>query len=420
MEQLRTLNLEAPPDETGEPVLRELGYGFSADLLPVFTPRGFGLAVRAETRIPGGVLSLPARTSTSFQVPSLARERIEAAAVVPPGGALVLAGLSNPFEQGSFAGHRSLVLLFSLSPTGPGSPAAKPPAAGPAEVKGGRATAVDLGNLFPAIADEPAPPFHGSPPIPGESRTGFLLSWLAEATGADLRGRSGNSLTIGQGVIWVHGDPGFKKQVKALVEQLLAGTGEVVRMRVRAARLSSREESRIFRGLATAGRVVRGEGVRVHLLAGEERRRVVYEIAGSEGRLSLLPRVAEARSTQLVSVSRITTSRYLRGHVAEGGVTRPVYDLVDEGLAVELRPIVLRDGVIDLTVGVRVARILDRGPAGAAPAASGSGRPLQALSAAEVRVPLTGGETLMISGIPAPTPITGDRDRLVLLVETAK
>lgn len=420
VEQLRTLNFEAPPDEDGKPVLRELRYGFSAELLPVFTPDGFGLAVRAETQVPGEALSLPARPTGNFQVSSLAIQRIEAATIVPPGGALVLAGLANPFEHGSLAGRKSLVLLISPAATNEEAPPVEPSAAANNEVESTGPTAVDLGDLFLKIGDEPAPPFRGSPPMPGESRTGFLLSWLAEAIGGDFRSRSGNSLTIGQGVVWVHGDPEFRDQVKGLVERLLARSDEVVRMRVRAARISSREESRIFRGLSTAGRVVRGEGVRVHLLKGEDRRRVVYEIAGSEGHLSLLPRMADARSTQLVNLSRVTTSRYLRGHVATEGVSRPVYDQVDEGLAVELRPIVLEDGVVELTVGVRVARILDRGPSGASPQVSGSARPLQTISAAEVRVPLTGDETLMISGIPAPTPSEDDRDRLVLLVETAK
>ncbi len=420
IEQLRTLNFEAPPEEDGEPVLRKLRYGFSADLLPVFTPDGFGIAVRAETRIPGAVLNLPTKPAGRFQVPSLAIERVETATIVPPGGALVLAGLANPFEPGSLAGHKSLVLLISPAATTPGTPSVDPSATVPDEVESTGPTAVDLGDLFLKIGDEPAPPFRGSPALPGESRTGFLLSWLAEAIGGNFRGRSGNSLTIGQGVVWVHGDPEFKKQVKTLVERFLARSNEVVRIRVRAARISSREESRIFRGLSTAGRVVHGEGVRIHLLTGDERRRVVYEIAGSEGRLSLLPRVADARSTQLVNISRITTSRYLRNYEATDGVSRPVYDQVDEGLAVELRPIVLEDGVVELTVGVRVARILDRGPSGASPGVSGATRPLQTISTAEVRVPLTSEETLMISGIPAPTPTENDRDRLVLLVETAK
>jgi tetratricopeptide (TPR) repeat protein len=420
VEQVRTLNFEAPPGEDGEPVLRVLRYGYSADLLPIFTPDGFGLAVRAETRVPGEALSLPARTTGSFRVPSLATEQIEAAALVPPGGALVLAGLSNPFEQGSISGRKCLVLLLSPAETGPENPLEEAPAIAPAEVESTGSTPVDLGDLFLKIGDEPAPPFRGGPPIPGESRTGFLLSWLAEALGGDFRGRSGNSLTIGQGAVWVHGDPEFKGQVKALVERLLLHSAEMVSMRVRAARISAREEALIFRGLSPAGRVVRGEGVRVHLLTGDDRGRVVYEIAGSEGRLSLLPRQAEARSTQLVNLSRVTTTRYLRGHVDDGGTPRPIYDHVDEGLVVELRPIVLEDGMVDLTAGVRVARILDRGPSGASPGASGSTRPMQAISTAQVRVPLTGNETLMISGIPAPTPIEDDRDRLVVLVETVK
>jgi len=420
VEQVRTLNLEAPSDEDGEPVLASLRYGFSAALLPIWTANGFGLAVRAETRIPGEALSLPARTTGTFQVPSLATESIEAAAVIPPGGALVLAGLANPFEQRSLAGRKSLVLLISPSSTTQ-APAAQAPTDGsPGEVDAETPLAVDLGDLFLKIGDEPAPPFRGSPPIPVESRTGFLLSWLDDAIGGELRGHAENSLTIGQGVVWVHGDLEFKERVQVLVKSLVAGSNRVVSLRIRAARISSREETRLFRGLTPAGRVVRGDGVRVHLLTGDDRRRVVYEIAGSEGRLSTLPRVADARSTQLVNVSRVTTSRYLRGHVAEGGIRRPIYDQVDEGIAVELRPVVLEDGVIDLSIGVRVARILDRGAAGAAPEMPGAARPLQAISSVTVRAALTMEETLMIAGIPAPTPIRGGRDRLVLLVEMTK
>ena len=85
----------------------------------------------------------------------------------------------------------------------------------------------------------------------------------------------------------------------------------------------------------------------------------------------------------------------------------------------QLRPVVLEDGVLDLSVTIRVARILDRGAAGAAPGIPGSSRPLQAISSATVRAAITGEETLMIAGMPAPTPIRDDRDRLVLLVETA-
>jgi tetratricopeptide (TPR) repeat protein len=420
VEQSRTLNIQAPPNESGEPLFSRLRYGFQAAILPVWTKGGLGLSVSATATFPAEPLMLPAAPAGTFQVPSQARESVVAAGVIPPEGALAVAGLGNPFDQRSLAGRKSLLLLFVPSSTAvPAvSPETEDPFGGDPGAPG--PVSVDLGDLAAGIGDEPAPPFRGGPPMPEESRTGFLLSWLAEAVGSDLTNRPGNTLTVSQGVVRIHGDADFAEQVKALIKGLTAQSDRLVTIRIRAARVSTGEESLLFRGLSTTGRVIRGQGVRVHVLRGDERRRVVYEIAGAEGRLSRLPRVADARSTQLVNVSRVTTSRYLRGTVAENGKRRPVYDLIDEGLAVELRPVALSGGVIDLSVGVRVARILDRGSAGAAPRESGPERPLQVISAAQVRAALSPEETLMITGLPAPTPTEGRRDRLVLLVETVK
>jgi hypothetical protein len=119
-----------------------------------------------------------------------------------------------------------------------------------------------------------------------------------------------------------------------------------------------------------------------------------------------------------VNVSRITRDSFLLDiRTDEGAGPRPVYDSVDEGIAVEVRPVVTADGEVDLRLLVRVARILAGGAVGGGLVVE---RPVQAVSVARARVTLTPDESLLLTGFPAPSGPGDRRDRLVVLVEAAE
>jgi tetratricopeptide (TPR) repeat protein len=397
----RQLNLIAGPavEEAGT-----LLHGVSLEVLPLRSGETVALALLAEVSFPAGALLLPSSAGGERQVPSLARERAAAAVLLSEGQTVVLAGLRNPFATRGAAEHGALFVLVTVEGEGPAaSPVTPPREAGP--------VAVDLLGLDREVTDEPSPPFRGEAGHAPENRATFLLSVLRERLGAGAL--AGTSLSLTPGVVWVAPRDDLPERVRAVLAELKDGATKVVGVRVRAASISSAEEANLLRGLVPGGTVLEGDGVRAFLLAGEDRRRLTYFAAGAEGRIPLLSGLAAARSTQLANIARVARTTFLRDlRQGEGGRTWPVYDCVDEGLAVDFRPVLLPAGTVDLSATARVARVLDAG--GEAP---GSRSPVLAISLAEVRATLGPEESLLLTGLPAPTPVAARRDRLLVLLE---
>jgi len=211
-------------------------------------------------------------------------------------------------------------------------------------------------------------------------------------------------------------------RTRAAVAALDALQTKLLRVRVRAAVLSTAEEERIAAGRASVGTILDGEGVRVASLSGDDLRRVGYLISGAEGRYPLLSEVLFARPTQLVHTLRSTRFTYMSGFFS--GPTRsretafPVYDSVEEGLAVEVRPVPGENGGIDLALRVRVARVLDR--EGGSPEDARPERPVLTVFEARIAATAAREKALLVTGLPAPTPVRDRRERLVLLVEAAE
>ncbi|MCU0725291.1 MAG: tetratricopeptide repeat protein [Planctomycetes bacterium] len=379
-------------------------YGVALEVLPLRTGEEVALAILSEVTIPAGPLLLPSASGGERQVPSLARERASAAVRLAEGHTLVLAGLRNPFAARGAAERGALFVFVTVEGELPSVPAASPPPpAGP--------VAVDLLGLDREVTDEPSPPFRGEAGHAPENRAAFLLSVLRERFGAEAL--AGTSLS--PGVVWVEPRGDLPERVRAVLAELKEGAARIVDVRVRAASISSAEEATLLRGLAPGGIVLEGDGVRAFLLAGEDRRRLTYFAAGAEGRIPLLTGLAAARSTQIANIARVARTTFLRElRQGEGGRTWPVYDCVDEGLAVDFRPVLLPAGTVDLFATARVARVLDAGGE-----AAGSQPPVLAVSLAEVRATLRPEEALLVTGLPAPTPVRERRDRLLVLLEAA-
>jgi hypothetical protein len=254
----------------------------------------------------------------------------------------------------------------------------------------------------------------GEGPRAVEGRVGFLFQHLRESLGPQALGDSRASLTLGRGVVWVKGGEELVKKARDAVARLRSTRDRIVAVRVRAAAVTAPEETRLLRGLAPGGTVVAGEGVRLFRLEGEERSRVGYSVSGAAGRIEHLSEVISARSTQLVHVTAIRRRSFLREfRTGPDGERWPAYDSVDEGLVVEARPVALPEGGVTLSLSARVARVLDRGAkeADASPRA-----PVHAVSAGTVRANLDQGHALLLSGLPAPTPVEDRRDRLLLFI----
>ncbi len=396
----RRVNLIAPTEPEGS---RTLAYGLAVDLLAARTDGGVALAVAAESSFPAEPLLLPG-SGGERQVPSLAREQAEAAAALPEGGTLVLAGLRNPFAG---PGAPSALLIL-LSPAAAGEDTATPaaPAPGP--------RALDLLGLDREVTDEPAPPLRGEAGHAAEGRTAFLLATIRERVGEAAL--SGASLTLRPGVVGVEGPDETVDAVRRVIEDLRESASHTVAVRIRAAALTSAEEGNLLRGLVPGGSVTEGDAVRTFRLTGEDRRRVSYFLAGAEGRVPLLSGTAAARSTQLVNLGRVTRTGFLREvRAGEAGRTWPVYDFVDEGFVVEVRPVRLPEGTIDLSASLRVGRLLVGGEEPAPFEA-----PPLAVSYARVRATLTPDDALLAVGLPSPSPAVGRRDRLAVLLAAAE
>ena len=216
----------------------------------------------------------------------------------------------------------------------------------------------------------------------------------------------------------MQGGEDLLERTRKAVDLLAAAREKLVSIRVRAAVVKPAEEGGLVAGRNSVGRVLAGEGVRVTALTGEDRRRTGYVLSGVAGRYPLLRERLYARPTQLVHTLRSTRSNYLSGFFGDPDGSFPVYDSVEEGLAVEVRPVLRKDGGIDLLLTVRVARVLDEGPKGKD--APRTGRPVLTVTEARIAAPAGKDSSLLITGLPAPTPVADRRDRLVLLVEAVE
>ena len=417
-ERTRSLNSAAPARSPGE---RRFVYGFFADLLPLRTGSRRGLALSAEVRLVEAAVSLPHAGGGEVQVPSLSHERMTAAARLPDGGALVLVGLQNPFSAGPFPKRSWLVVMARMGRGGASVPEGAVPAEPepPAPGKGREIAAIDLTGLDPEIPDDPSPAFRGEAARADESRAGFLLRYLYEAIGTDAFRDSDVSLTVNRGKAWIVGGQDLKVRARDAVANLRAGRDKLVSIRIRAASVTNAEEASLIRGLTPGGRVLGGEGVGLHLLEDEARLRVGYGVTGSPGRIPFLSDALAARSLQLVSVVRATRLTFLEEYRrGERDTLWPAYSEAEQGLAVDLRPVVLADGRVDLHLTARVARIHPDDPGPASPGGLPRVRsPVLTVSDARVAVLLDGKTTLLLSGLPAPTPVKDRRERLVLLAD---
>lgn len=165
--------------------------------------------------------------------------------------------------------------------------------------------------------------------------------------------------------------------------------------------------------------MIEGKGVRTFVLPAEdlESSGLRYFLSGTDGRIPL-PETVTVRPTQLVNLTRVVRSSFHAGdRSGRSGETWPEYSEVDEGVEIELRALVRADGEFDLRTGVRVARVLSRSPEDSA--GSSPEGPVQTISVARARARLAAGQGLLISGLPAPTPVVGRRDRMVVLVTAA-
>lgn len=409
----RRVNLLASRAAPADPELRRLDYGLGVELLPVRVEGDWGLAVRVDTTRLDDTLTLPSGPGSEVQVPAVATATADAAARVPAGSTLVLAGLANPFASGRGAPRSSLVLLVRVgagTEVAPGKPPAPAPAPAPA-----LPIAVELEKLDVEPPDEPAAPFLGERTRVGASRSGFLTRYLLDLFRKDLEPPDA-SLLVRPGVVWVYGGETLAARVREAVQGLAATRDRVVTIRVRAAAVSPAEEGRLLARLPTGGRVVEGEGVLTRVLGPDDLDRdgLRYFLAGTEGRIEL-PDTVLARPTQLVSVSRAVRTPFFRGMKSgPTGETWPDYGAVEEGLSLEFRPLLLPGDRIDLTATARVARVVAKEAEAAPPGKPEA--PLQTISVATVRAELTAGSALLVSGLGAPTPVSGRRDRLVVLL----
>jgi hypothetical protein len=275
---------------------------------------------------------------------------------------------------------------------------------------------IDLEGLDARPADDPSPAFRGEGVRATETREGFLLRHLRRVLGE--RAADG-TITLSHGAVWVDPDSGLLPPLRAAVAKLAASRDRLYRIRVRAAVVGVADEERLAGGRDPYGEIEAGEGVRVARLSGDDLRKTGYVLSGTKGRYPLLREVLLARPTQLVHTLRSTRFSYLSGFyggkTGEPGSGFPVYDTVEEGLAVEVRPTPSPDGGIRLSVRVRVARILDTESD-----RTGSERPVLSVAEALLAADVTKDDALIVSGLPAPTPVVDRRERLVLLLEATE
>ena len=120
-----------------------------------------------------------------------------------------------------------------------------------------------------------------------------------------------------------------------------------------------------------------------------------------------------------MSVVRATRLTFLEEYRRDGRNTLwPAYAEAEQGLAVDLRPVVLADGRVDLHLTARVARIHPDAPGPPSPGGLPPVRsPVLTVADARVAALLDGKTTLLLSGLPAPTPQRDRRERLVLLAD---
>jgi len=408
LEKMRVLNLPVP-DIAAASGPRRIDYGVAFSLLAHRDRSGaIRIAVDGETTGVGSLLRLPVRGQT-LAVPERPRSEFALDGSVPEGGAWFVAGLMSPFRRDGEGSRSTMLLIFRV--LAPGEGAADAPAP-PAE-KG--PTPVDLGGLEARPADDPSPAFRGEGPRATESREGFLHRHLWRVLGEK---EAKGTLTLSHGAVWVNDGEDLLARTRAAVSALNAQQSRLVRIRVRAAVLTTAEENRIASGRPPTGAVLAGEGVRIAAVSGEDLRRIGYLMSGAEGRYPLLRERLYARPTQLVHALRTTRYTYLSGFFPARETSFPVYDSVEEGLAVEVRPLFGEKGGIDLALRLRVARVLDReDPEGQNVRPE---RPVLTLSEARITATARPGSALLVTGLPAPTPVRDRRERLVLLVEAAE
>jgi hypothetical protein len=248
------------PGAAAEEATAGIGLGGLAWFLP---DGSIAAGVSVETAVPG-----PRGADEALGAPVLVRQDASHGAALPPGGAILFAGLVDPLAADpGRAGHLAVLVRFGEDPSGP-APAEGSP----------RDAVLPLGDLPSRDADA-AGPLTARGRDPRTARAEAIRDWLAR------RNAVGTEFRVDGTAIRVAGSSAAASLASADLDRLRE-EGALAKVEVRAYALDARNEASLLRGLPlqSAGPLATTRFVR---LRGDERKRNLFLLEGIGGRIAL-------------------------------------------------------------------------------------------------------------------------------------